>query len=234
MDAQLLVVEDDEVVRALVVRYLRQRGYGVEEARDGMEALACAERAVPDLVITDMEMPRLDGLGLLNALRQEQPDLPVIVLTGHGSLENVLQSMREGMLFEYLVKPPDLRLLEGAVLRALEVGRLRARAREADQVTAMRELAITASDRILNPLNVITLSLAILRRDGIHPEAIAHAVVRIERAMDAITRVIKQMGKISRYTPREVAQGLREIDLESAADAGKDPEEPTDRSPRAG
>lgn len=217
MEARVLVVEDDVEVRTLLVRTLRRRGHSVEEAADGMEGLACAERAAPDVVLTDMAMPRLDGLGLMKALKQTDPDLPVIVLTGHGSMENVLQAMREGVLFDYLMKPlPDLALLEVAVLRAVEVRRLRARAREADQVTAMRELTVTAADRILNPLNVMALSLALLRREGARPEVMARAMAKIEGAMKAITQVIQQMGKISRYAPQEIMRGLRMIDLDSA------------------
>jgi DNA-binding NtrC family response regulator len=217
MQARVLVVEDDAEVRTLLVRTLRRRGYSVEEAADGMEGLACAKRAAPDVVLTDMTMPRLDGLGLMKALRQTDSDLPVIVLTGHGSMENVLQAMREGVLFDYLMKPlPDLTLMEVAVLRAVEVRRLRARAREADQVTAMRELAVTAADRVLNPLNVISLSLESLKREGSSPEARAKAVTGIERAVAAITRVVRQMAIIARYASREVHQGLCEIDLDTA------------------
>lgn len=221
MGARVLVVEDDEQVRTLLVRFLKRRGFTVEEARDGLEGLACVKKDAPDVVVTDMAMPRLDGLGLLKALKQTDPDMPVIVLTGQGSLENILQSMREGVLFDYLMKPlPDLTFLEVAVLRAVEVRRLRARARESDQVVAMRELAMTAADRILNPLNVIGLSLLALRRDLTRPDVVAQALTRIERAMNAITQVVQQMGRISRYTPREVAQGLREIDLDTATSAG--------------
>jgi len=217
VQARVLVVDDDAEIRTLLSRHLRRLGYTVEEAGDGEEALALVGKVVPDVVVTDMAMPRLDGLGLLKALQRQDPDLPVIVLTGHGSFENAIQAMREGVLFDYLMKPlPDLALLEIAVRRALEVRRLRGRAREADQVVAMRELAVTASDRILNPLNVIVLSLAALSREGITSEARAKAVATIEQAIDTITKVVRQMRVVARYVPREVTRGLREIDLERA------------------
>ena len=214
---RILLVDDEEEIRTLLSRHLRRLGYTVEEAGDGEEALALVGTAVPDVVVTDMAMPRLDGLGLLQALRSIDPDVPVIVLTGHGSLENAVQAMRERVLFDYLMKPlPDLALLEIAVRRALEVRQLRDRAREADQVVAMRELAVTASDRILNPLNIIVLSLATLSREGITSEARAKAVATIEQAIDTITKVVRQMRVVARYVPREVTRGLREIDLERA------------------
>ena len=217
VQARVLVVDDDAEIRTLLSRHLRRLGYTVEEAGDGEEALALVGKVVPDVVVTDMAMPRLDGLGLLKALRSTDPDLPVIVLTGQGSLDNAIHAMREGVLFDYLLKPlPDLALLEMAVRRALEVRQLRDRAREADQVVAMRELAVTASDRILNPLNVIDLSLATLAREGITSEARAKAVATIEQAIETITHVVRQMRAVARYVPREVTRGLREIDLENA------------------
>ena len=217
VQARVLVVDDDVEIRILLSRHLRRLGYTVEEAGDGEEALALVGKVVPDVVVTDMAMPRLDGLGLLKALQRQDPDLPVIVLTGHGSFENAIHAMREGVLFDYLLKPlPNLALLEVAVRRALEVRQLRDRAREADQVVAMRELAVTASDRILNPLNIIVLSLATLSREGITSEARAKAVATIEQAIDTITHVVSQMRAVARYVPREVTRGLREIDLENA------------------
>jgi len=217
MTGQILVVEDDAEVRTLLSRHLRRVGYTVLEAGDGVEALALVEKGVPDVAVTDMAMPRLDGLGLLKELQKRDPDLPVIVLTGQGSFANALQAVREGALFDYLMKPlPDLTLLEVAVRRAVEVRQLRARAREADQVIAMRELAVTAADRILNPLNIMNLSLVILKSEGFPPEARTRAVARIEQAIGTIVQIIRQMGSITRYAPSKVHQGLRQIDLDTA------------------
>src|SRR5574337_340538 len=111
---------------------------------------------------------------------------------------------------------PRLGGLEVAVSRAIEVRELRAKAREAFQVEAIRELAVTASDRILNPLNVISLSVERLTHEGITTEAKAKAVANIETAIETITRIVRQMRTVARYTPREVAPGLREIDLDQA------------------
>lgn len=217
MEARLLVVDDDLEVRTFLSRHLRRLGYHVEEAADGEEAVARVSQAVPDVVITDMVMPRLDGLGLLRALRRTEPDLPIIVLTAHGSTDNAIAAMREGVVFDYLLKPlPDVAMLEVAVQRALDVRQLLARAREADQVAAMRELVTTASDRILNPLNGIALSLATLSREGVTPEARAKAVANIEGAIETITKVVRQMRMVARYAPREVLPGFQEIDLDQA------------------
>ncbi|NJD67638.1 MAG: response regulator [candidate division NC10 bacterium] len=216
--ARVLLVDDEPDIRRLLSRHLRRLGYTVGEAADGEEALALVPREGPDVVITDMAMPRLGGLELIERLRDLAHDLPVIVLTGHGSFENAIAAMRKGILFDYLVKPlEDLSLLEVAVARAVEVRTLRVKAREADQVAAIRELAVTASDRILNPLNVISLSVERLTREGVTAEVKATAVANIEAAVRSITGSIRQMRSVARYTPREVIPGLREIDLDRAA-----------------
>ena len=223
MPARVLVVDDDPEIRMLLSRRLRRSGYSVDDAADGEEALALVEKATPDVVVTDMAMPRLDGLGLIAALRKIDPQLPVIVLTGHGSLDNAIQAMRDGTLFDYLRKPlDDMALIDVAVGRACEFRDLRRLAREADQVVAMRELAVTACDRILNPLNAITMGLATLARADCTPEARAKAVAIVEQAVDTITRVVRRMRTVSRYTPREVALDLREIDLERATTEQQD------------
>lgn len=225
MQGRVLVVDDDPDIRTLLSRRLRRIGYTVEEAGDGVEALGLVDKAVHDVVVTDMTMPRLDGLGLLKELRNRDSELPVIVLTGHGSMDNAIQAMRDGSLFDYLLKPlSDLDLLEVAVRRALEVRQLRVRAREADQVVAMQELAVTAADRILNPLNAIALSLVTLSHEGAALEARAKAVATVEKAIDTINKVVRQMRAIARYVPREVTRGLREIDLEQATTVQQDSE----------
>jgi CheY-like chemotaxis protein len=225
LESGVLVVEDDRTTRGVVAGYLRRRGYRVEEARDGIDALAVIEREAPHVVVTDLEMPRLDGFGLLRALRRTHPDLPAIILTAHESVEGVLSAIREGILFDFLIKPPDLPVVDIAVRRAAEVHLLRARAREADQVKAMRELAMTAADRILNPCNVISLTLHLLRQKGITADAAAVAAVRIQGAVNRITRVVNLMSRVSRYAPREVAKNLSEIDIERAIAPGPDASE---------
>lgn len=216
MAIRVLVVDDDPVFRTIVADYLGTRGYEVQEAGDGVEALDSIRQTAPDVVVTDLGMPRLDGLGLLRALSKSDPDLPAVVLTAHESVDEMVQAIREGILFDYQIKPPELPVVDMAVRRAADVRILRARAREADQITAMRELALTAADRILNPCHIIALTLTSLEKKGYPPDATAQAATKIKAAIERITRVVHQMRSISRYAPSEVANGLREIDLDLA------------------
>lgn len=231
MAVRVLVVDDDQTIRTVVSEYLRRRGYEVDEATDGAEALDVIRQTPPDVVVTDLGMPRLDGLGLLRELTKINPDLPAIVLTAHDSVDKMVQAIREGILFDYQIKPPDLPVVDMAVRRAADVRMLRARAREADQITAMRELALTAADRILNPCHIIALTLASLEKKGYLPDASAQAATRIKTAIERITRVVHQMSTVSRYAPAEVAKGLREIDLDRATAAEANTDSPSTPPP---
>jgi len=215
MGSRILVVEDVRSSREIVAQHLRRGGHDVLEAEDGEQGLAAARAQAPDLVLTDLEMPRLDGLGFLQALQQEQPDCPAIVLSAHEDLTHILGAIRQGIVFDYLIKPVEETLLGVAVHRALEVCTLRAKVREMDQVLAMRQLAMTAGDQILNPLNVITFVVHVLRTQPT-PENIRVAVHKLEKMTERISRAITRMSQISRYTPEWVAGNLWQIDLEAA------------------
>jgi len=100
---------------------LRNAGYEVEEAADGQEALEKASTFLPAVVITDLVMPRLDGLALLSALQEALPWASVIILTGHGSIETAVTAMKQGA-YDYLSKPVDVPRLRLLVEKALERG----------------------------------------------------------------------------------------------------------------
>lgn len=116
----ILVVDDEEGVRSFICEALESEGHRVTAAEDGQHAWEIASKRHFDVVITDLQMPRLDGMGLLVRLRDTQPDVEVIVLTAHGSVESAVEAMRQGA-FEYLQKPvsgpSELRIV---VERALE------------------------------------------------------------------------------------------------------------------
>ena len=80
----VIVADDEEIVRKVVVDYLQATGHSVRQAEDGIEALTAIESDQCDLVIADVRMPRMGGVALLTECRQKYPDLPVIVITGHG------------------------------------------------------------------------------------------------------------------------------------------------------
>jgi signal transduction histidine kinase len=126
VEEPILVVDDEEDLRYVLARQLQMGGFQVETATDGEAAIQkLREREYP-VIITDMKMPRKDGLSVISAARELHPDTEIIVLTGHGTLENALQAFKAGNIFEYLLKPlDDIAVLNTIVERALERRNLR-------------------------------------------------------------------------------------------------------------
>jgi len=102
--AHLLVVDDEPSFRALLRDILEGAGHGVTEARDGAEAFAFLERGGFDLVLTDRQMPKVDGLELVRRLRARAASPPVVVLTAHGSIPEAVEAVRLGAA-DYITKP---------------------------------------------------------------------------------------------------------------------------------
>lgn len=118
---RVLVVDDEAEVRDLLCEYFAQRGYDVQQRADGGAAVA-ELAANPDgygLVVTDLQMPGIDGLGVLKAARDAAPSPPVIIVTGHPSLESAAEAIRLGA-FDYLTKPFSLQQLDTVVRWAVE------------------------------------------------------------------------------------------------------------------
>jgi two-component system, NtrC family, response regulator AtoC len=119
MNARYILIADDEPhMRRLLEIMLQKMGHTVFAARDGQEALELARKNPVDLVITDLRMPRMDGITLLSRLREEGQDVPVIVITAHGTVESAVDAMKRGAS-DYLLRPFDLDALELAIERVL-------------------------------------------------------------------------------------------------------------------
>ena len=111
------VVDDDQSVRWVLEQALKQAGLAVEAFETAESMLAMLESRAPDVVVTDIRMPGLDGLGLMDKLRQRHPDLPVIVITAHSDLDSAVSAYHGGA-FEYLPKPFDIDEAVALVRRA--------------------------------------------------------------------------------------------------------------------
>ncbi|MGE5849965.1 MAG: sigma-54-dependent transcriptional regulator [Candidatus Methylomirabilota bacterium] len=121
MSHRILVADDEDASRKGLKALLSKAGYDVQEAADGQEALEKAAAFRPTVVVTDLVMPRLDGLELLTALHQELPFATVIILTGHGTVETAVAAMKQGA-YDYLTKPVDIPRLKILIEKALEKG----------------------------------------------------------------------------------------------------------------
>jgi DNA-binding NtrC family response regulator len=108
---RVLIVEDDAAARAGLEQLVKSWGFIAESAGDGEEALEKVTSFRPAIVITDMVMPRMDGLALLRALQQQGADVTTLLLTAQGTVETAVEAMKEGA-YDYLTKPVDLKRLK--------------------------------------------------------------------------------------------------------------------------
>ena len=133
----ILVVDDDESLRRVVEYNLGEEGYHVRTAPDGAAGLRAFQEASVDLVVTDVRMPDMDGLELLTRVKTMQPDMPVIMLTAHGTINSAVEAMKLGA-FDYLTKPFNRDQLKAAVRKALEIAALTTENRQLRQVIVER------------------------------------------------------------------------------------------------
>jgi len=119
MRYRVLIVDDEADSRDALAELTQRWGYDVQTASDGTEALRRAIEWHPDVILTDLVMPNMDGLWLLRALRAELPDCPVLLLTGRGTIQTAVQAIREGA-FDFIEKPLEVSRLRIVLERALE------------------------------------------------------------------------------------------------------------------
>src|SRR5512142_1780438 len=119
---RLLIVEDDTATRVGLVELARTWGFLVASASDGEEALQQVTAFRPAIVVTDLVMPRMDGLQLLRTLREEASDASVVILTAQGTVETAVEAIKDGA-YDYLTKPVDtqrLKILLDKIVERLE------------------------------------------------------------------------------------------------------------------
>lgn len=119
--SKILVIEDEAAIRRVLVKILSEENdtYAVEEAEDGLKGLETIKNNDYDLVLCDIKMPKMDGVEVLEAARKLKPEIPFIMISGHGDLDTAVNTMRLGA-FDYISKPPDLNRLLTTVRNALD------------------------------------------------------------------------------------------------------------------
>lgn len=121
---RILAVDDEPNMRRLLEIMLKQAGYQAIVASNGREALDILQKEGADLVVSDLHMTGMGGLGLLSGMRDSEIDTPVIIVTAHGEIESAVNAMKLGAS-DYILRPFDLETLEMAMTRALDVSRLK-------------------------------------------------------------------------------------------------------------
>jgi DNA-binding NtrC family response regulator len=120
---RILIVDDEANARAALSEILREEGYSTETAADGFKALGKLEEFQPDVVLTDLKMPGLDGIGLMEKAQATHSDATFVVMTAFGSISSAVEAVKKGA-YNYLTKPLDFSVLAVVVERAVERSRL--------------------------------------------------------------------------------------------------------------
>ncbi len=117
--AKILVVDDEQAIRKTLKEILEYEKHSVDLAKDGFEAVEKAKKNQYDLVLLDIKMPKMDGIEVLEELQKINPELPVVIITGHGTVDTAVEALKKGA-YDFLEKPLDLNRLLVAVRNALE------------------------------------------------------------------------------------------------------------------
>lgn len=180
---KILIAEDKDSMRKMLVEVFAEKGYSVKECQDGEEAIGIIGNDLFDIVLTDLKMPKKDGIEVLKAAKGKSPDTDVIVMTAHGTVENAVEAMRIGA-FDYILKPFSLNEIELKVEKAL----LR-KTRVVENVTGGKEdghfgeiigkeETIQKIYRIIEKVAPQSTSLLILGESGTGKEVVAREIHR--------------------------------------------------------
>ncbi len=150
--AKVLVVDDEANLRKVLAAMLRRAGYDVTVASDGEQGLAEFEKNGADIVVTDLVMPKLGGMELLRALNNGHPDVPVIIITAHGTVDSAVEAIKAGA-FDYITKPFDQSELQAVIAKAAKSHAIALKSVKADGKA--RAAIIGASEQIAEVFKII-------------------------------------------------------------------------------
>jgi len=117
--ATILIIDDERAIRKTLNEILGFEGYKIEEAADGEEGLKKFQAATYDVVLCDIKMPKVDGLEFLSKATAINPDVPIIMISGHGTIETAVEAVKKGA-FDFISKPPDLNRLLITIRNAMD------------------------------------------------------------------------------------------------------------------
>lgn len=121
--ATLLIIDDEKAIRKTLTEILSFEGYKIEEAADGEEGLKKFKEKTFDVVLCDIKMPKIDGMEFLQKATEAAPDVPVIMISGHGNIETAVEAVKKGA-YDFIQKPPDLNRLLITIRNAMERNKL--------------------------------------------------------------------------------------------------------------
>ncbi len=149
--SKILIIEDEAAIRRVLTKIISEesKSYEVIEAEDGLQGINLIKEQELDLVLCDIKMPKMDGVEVLEQAKKLKPELPFLMISGHGDLETAVHTMRMGA-FDYISKPPDLNRLLNAVRNALDVKNLVIENKKLKKKISKNYKMVGESDAILN------------------------------------------------------------------------------------
>jgi len=185
---KILVVDDELNMQMVLKAMLQREGYEILTASDGIEALSVLKGNQPAAIVTDLKMPRLDGMGLLEKVQDGYPDIPVIIITAHGTVSTAVEALKKGAL-DYITKPFDQDDLKNIIHKAVKTRRLNEA--KAFPGTDLDRSGIIGSGETMSRLMdsirkvaVTTTTVLITGETGTGKELVAHAIHRNSNRRD--------------------------------------------------
>lgn len=180
---RILIADDEKNMLWALKKALKDEGYRIFTASDGMEALDVALKEEPDLMLLDLRMPKMDGIDVLKKLKKNNMKIPVVMITAHGTMESAIEAMKLGAI-DYISKPFDIEELKVVINKALNIGSMQ------EQIEFLTEelskntgkVIIGESDKIKNVLNIVSrvansnATVLIMGESGTGKELIANAI----------------------------------------------------------
>ncbi len=220
----ILVIDDSDQIREFLIDYvLKPAGYNVLVATDGRAGLEKAIAESPDLIMTDMSMPRMSGLELLSALRESDCQSPVIFMTLHGSEGIAVEAFRLGVR-DYLTKPFTIEEAEDAINRSLREVRLEREKEELQRnliaADTVRQTVVTLSHYVNNSLMVLTTGIPMVAQQVYRQLPNDRQVQQIFKSLDEstakIAAVFRVLYNITEVKSTTYLDDTRMINLEEA------------------
>jgi DNA-binding NtrC family response regulator len=182
MSIRILLAEDDELMRVTVLDHLRDQGFTVDEAVNGVDAVALCKQQSYEVVVSDIRMPGFDGTQLLKRVKEQSPNTDVIMMTAYGSADDAVQCLRQGAA-DYILKPFDLDDLTIRIKRLVEMQEVKARCISSEKGCFAKSTPIIGSSLVMQKmLNMVSqvavsdASVLIHGESGTGKELVAAAI----------------------------------------------------------
>jgi YesN/AraC family two-component response regulator len=120
IEGRILIVDDEKLILELLTEFLESKGHEVVTALNGQEGLEKFKSYAPDMILTDLKMPKLTGIQLLKAVKETNPKVPVVLISGYGEIETVVEALKEGAE-NFLAKPLNMKVLAKVVEKSLSL-----------------------------------------------------------------------------------------------------------------